>query len=303
MGLFDKGSSYPSAPDPGTTAKAQGAANVETAVAQAFLNTMGQKTPFGNVSYNQTGSQKVGDYTIPQFEQTVTLNPQDQAQLDQQRALQGQAMGLGQTAIGNVASNIAKPFSMAGMPALPGVNDFGAERQRVEDAMLSRSMSRLQPMWDRQQAQTETQLVNQGLGRGSEAWGNAMQDFNFGKNDAMSNAVNDAILAGGNEQSRLFGLGSSARQQGIQEAAFQRSQPINELATLLGLGGQVQAPQFAAPPQTGIQGTDIAGPQSLAYQGQLNQYNQNRAASNATMGGLFGLGGAGLGGWAQGGFK
>jgi hypothetical protein len=303
MGLFDKGSSdYPTY-DAGSTAKAQGAANVDTAVAQAFLNTMGQKTPFGNVSYNQTGSQKVGDYTIPQFEQSVTLNPQDQQNLDQQRTIQGQALGLGQTAIGNVASNIGQPFSTAGMPQAPGINDFSADRKKVEDAVLASATSRLDPMWNRQQAQTETQLVNQGLGRGSEAWNNAMQDFNFGKNDAYSQAINDSILAGGNEQSRLFGLGTTARQNAVQEAAFQRSQPINELATLLGLGGQVQAPQFSAAPQTGIQGTDVTGAQNMAYQGQLNQYNQNKSASNAAMGGLFGLGGSALGGWAQGGFK
>jgi hypothetical protein len=66
-------------------------------------------------------------------------------------------------------------------------------------------------------------------------------------------------------------------------------------------GGGVNVPGYINTPQTGVQGTDVAGPQALAYQAQQNAYNQRMQANNSAMGGLFGLGGALGGGYLAGG--
>ena len=66
-------------------------------------------------------------------------------------------------------------------------------------------------------------------------------------------------------------------------------------------GTQIQNPSFSPTPQTGIAAADITGPTALAYQGQMANAANNTSMNNAAMGGLFGLGGATLGGMARGG--
>jgi hypothetical protein len=77
----------------------------------------------------------------------------------------------------------------------------------------------------------------------------------------------------------------STRQQQYQEALGNRNQPINEITALLS-GSQVSNPTggYTNTPQAQVGGVDYTGLVN-------NQYNQQVASSNATLGGLFGLGG------------
>jgi hypothetical protein len=95
--------------------------------------------------------------------------------------------------------------------------DFAQQRNGVENALYSRATARLDPRFNQQQSDMEAALSNQGIARGSEAWNRESTNFNNSRNDAYSSAMNDAIAAGGNEQSRLFGMDLSARQQGVNE--------------------------------------------------------------------------------------
>lgn len=288
--------SAPAPPDPAKTAAAQGAANVETAIAQGLMNMYNQSGPFGSTVYNRIGTETVGSgenaRDIPRYEQITTLTPSQQRQLNLTNQLGESALGVGNSLFGNVANQVQQPFNFDNIPKAPGVNDFSAERNRVEDALYNRATSRLDDRFGRDQSALEQKLANQGLQQGSEAYTNAMKDFSFGKNDAYDQAMNSAIANAGGEQSRLFGLGQQARQQGIQEASFLRSQPINELSALLGFSNGVQGPQFSAPPQTGIQNTDVMGAYNTAYQGALNNYNTQMQSRNAAMGGIAGIGGS-----------
>ena len=96
-----------------------------------------------------------------------------------------------------------------GNPIIPGVNDFSAERQKVEDATYDRFDKR----FAKDEESLRTRLANQGLTVGSDAWNAEFEAFNQAKNDAR----NQAILAGSGEQSRMFGLGLQARQQANSE--------------------------------------------------------------------------------------
>ncbi|CAO3358573.1 tail fiber domain-containing protein [Azospirillum palustre] len=136
------------------------------------------------------------------------------------------------------AGNIQRSLDLSGLTALPGTSDFSADRQRVEDALYGRTTSRLDPQWQQQQNDLAVRLANQGVTTGSEAWQREMDAFNRGKNDAYSTARNDAILAGGTEQSRLFGNALAARQQGYNEvlgsgnfANSAQNQAFSELTT------------------------------------------------------------------------
>ncbi len=87
-------------------------------------------------------------------------------------------------------------------------------------------------------------------------------------------------------------LQNQGRQQGISEQQLVRSQPINELATLLGLGGQVQAPTGAPNFGINVAPTDVMGAYGLQQNSLNNAYNQKMGANNAMWGALGNLGGA-----------
>lgn len=273
----------PAAPDPKVAANAQGAANLETAIGQGWLNALNQYGPQGSVTYNQVGTHRVGDKDVPQFSQTTTLSPEQQRLYDMLNTLQGRALDIGGGVLGNVGNAVSQPFNLEGLPNAPGSGDFTADRDAVVQTLIERN----RPQMEQQRAKLETQLANQGIMPGSDAFKKRMDDLGRQENDFRLSAIN----AGGTEQNRLFGLGTQARQQAISERSLQRSQPINEYATLLGLGGQVQAPQASfQPPQ--LANTDVMGPMNAQYQGQLANWNAQNQSRNSTMGGLFGLGGS-----------
>jgi hypothetical protein len=100
---------------------------------------------------------------------------------------------------------------------LPGNGDFSGERQRVEDSVYGRAAGRLDEQFGKREDALRTQLINQGVREGSEAYNNAMRDLQFERQDAYGDARDRAILAGGQEQSRLFGDALRGRQQGASE--------------------------------------------------------------------------------------
>jgi hypothetical protein len=179
---------------------------------------------------------------------------------------------------------------------------------------------------DRSFAQT---LANQGLAPGTEAYNTAFRNREMSKNDLYSQAalqginldmgarqqqVNEALGIGGfQNQAQLnrAGLynqalgqdfsqglqraqfGNQAQQQQLAQDLALRSQPLNELASIMS-GSQVQLPQF-----TGYTPAQVAPPPTMAgaqagYQSQLAAANAQNAANSQLTQGLFQLGGAAL---------
>ena len=274
--------SPPPPPNPTEVAAAQAQANTETAREQARLNRLNEFTPFGTATFAQTG-----DPNVP-FSRTITLDPAEQSLLNAQRGTELNLARLGDTILNRVGPDLATPFSIPGDPVQ--VRDSA----RVEQALIDR----LQPTLDQDRQRLETRLLTSGFDRNSEAFRRAMDEQNRRENDLRL----AAIARGGAEQSRLFGLDQAARQQLINEAALGRSQPLNEIAAILGTG-QVTAPNFGGVPQVGVAGTDIIGPTFAAHQADLNAFNQRERGRRRALGGLFGLGGSVLSaGLAPGGF-
>ena len=200
--------------------------------------------------------------------------------------------------------------------------DFSADRQRVEDALFSR----LNPSLERDRSALEGRLASQGIRIGSEAYEAAMGDFGRQSNDARM----QAILAGGQEQSRLAGLeaerarfenaaqaqalsqGLALGQQGfsnqrtrnqdidasraaaLNEQVALRNQPINEISALLS-GTQVQNPNFISPQVAQMPTVDIAGLTMDNYNRQLEAWKQQQQSRGQGFGILGQLGSAYLG--------
>ena len=172
----------------------------------------------------------------------MTQNPYD-LQAGKSFAPTAQEIGAtadaGTQAAMTAAEHYSTPFDYSSAAAAPEAD--AAARQQVIDSMYGQAQSRLDPRFEGEQRAMENQLANSGIPRGSEAFSSAMRDFNLGKNDAYQGALNSAILAGGREQSRLFGIGTEARRNDINELNYLRGLPAAEQQQLMGMYGQEQA--------------------------------------------------------------
>lgn len=254
----------PEVPDPKETAQAQLGTNIGTAVANNSMGLIDQSNPYGSLTYNENGSKEWTDpytgqtYEVPTYEAVTSYSPEMQRSMDAQLSAK---TGLNELAAQQ--SGFLKDY--LGQPA-----DISADRGYYEDAL----MERMSPYQERDRASLETRLANQGLVPGSEGWNAEMDSFNRSTNDARLGAILQA--------------GDYAGQEIAQKSAA-RSQPINEIAALL-RGGQVATPNFSISQPGGMPNTDVAGLINDNYQQQYNNYANQMAQWNSTVGGLFGLG-------------
>lgn len=294
------------APEPPKPPDYQAAAQVE-----AGANNPNIYTPFG--SQVVTGGSPESQANRSNV--TITLSPEQQALYNQ---MVGNQQSLGGTAgmlLGDIRANATggiDPRTLDYSVGTPtgavrgvGADDFSKDRRRVENAIYSR----LEPQIQRDRQSLDQKLANQGIAMGSEAYKNAMNDQGQRENDARM----QAILAGGQEQSRLFdldlsqgqfanqaqnqlynqGLSSAqfqnqAAQQDLQQQAYMNNLPLQTYNTLM-TGAQPQMPQFQPYQPTNY--LQAAGMQGNAA---MNQYNAQMGNRNAMMGGLFDLGGAAI---------
>jgi hypothetical protein len=280
-----KSSGSTKSPDPAATAAAQGNVDANTARLNAQLNRVNQYGPTGSVTYNKNGDQ---------WSQTTSLSPAQQQIFGLQQGLDTQALGIGQQQVQRVGDALATPFNYDGIPYAPGTYDFSQDRQNVQDDYYNRQKTMLDQQYDRQDQQLQQNLADRGISMGNEGYTQATRDFAQNRDQAYENAMSDAIQAGGNEQSRLYGLAQNARQQAIQERAYQQNLPLQQLSAILGSSGGVQMPSFNAVPQTQAQAPDY---QSAVYNSaQINQNNNalQQQQQQALYGGLAGLGSAAI---------
>ena len=120
---------------------------------------------------------------------------------------------------------------------------------------------------------------------GSEAYDAAMRNFNFAKNDAYSGAYNNSFNTGLAAQQSDFGMQNQANQGNIQNQAFLRNLPLNELNALR-TGSQVTNPQFGSYNPTTIGQTPIANAAAQQGQADVGIYNAQTGAANSFNSGL-----------------
>jgi hypothetical protein len=191
----------------------------------------------------------------PKFEATTSLDALGQQANQQSKQFDVLTNQIGIDQAGRIAQTLGQPVNL--------------NNETTEARLMELGRRRLDPVMRERRDSLETDLINRGIRPGSAAYDSMKRQNNEAENDAF----NQLLLSG--------------RGQAVQEALTERNQPINEITALMS-GGQVSQPQFAAAPQTGVANTDLAGMIYRNYEGKL-------ANHNATMGGLFGLGGALIG--------
>lgn len=246
----------PKQPDPMDLAQSQTAINRDSAIQGQLINNMNETNPLGSVNYSQSGSQTYTDafgneVTIPTFDRNVTLDPGQQDLLNRQVALGRSVNDLAMNQVGQLNT-------------MPVVGDYSADRSAVTDALIGR----MEPYWNQDEQAARSQLANQGLTPGSEAYQRELGMLSRQKNDARLGAV----LAGGQEQSRLAGLNLA-----------QRSQLAGEIGGLSAIASPT-LPQFQGAFQQGVSSVPY---DQYVYQDYQNQVDQR----NNRLQGLFGLAG------------
>lgn len=193
----------------------------------------------------------------------------------------GQASGInaGQYGLaqGGVAGpNLATSLDLSGVARMP-VNAGMTGQEAI--------MSRLNPSLARQRTSTETQLINQGLRPGSEAYDNAIRLLGEQETDARTQAVVQGLNLdiGANQQG--FGQAVTSGQFGNQAqlsdfgANLQNQQAANQaIAQNYGQGINAQQMQNQAIAQNFGQGTTA---QSMQNQAIGQNYGQGLTASQA----------------------
>lgn len=155
----------------------------------------------------------------------------------------------------------------------------------------------------------QSRLVN--LDRDAAAFGNQARQQGFQNLEDLrryDNAVSDSDFANRqsvqlrddsiqdrtfNQQDAVFNAQDNSRNRELQERLALRNQPLNEIIALLN-GTQVATPQFNQASPAGIPTTDYAGLVNNNFNQQLQNYQIAQANRQAALGGLFGLGSAGI---------
>jgi hypothetical protein len=255
------GADVPPTPDPAVVAGAQGQMNEATARLQASLNRPNQYTPYGNMIWTQNSPDH--------WSSRVQLSPQMQRLFNENMAV---SLGLGgatRESLADVNQAIRKN---------PPIYD-NQYRNKMEQAYYDRETSRLDPRFQESQRALESSLINQGINRGTNAWATAADEFGRTKNDAYSQAMQNAIIQGRGEAEQDSNLKWK-----------QRSNLLNELNALR-TGQQVQQPQFNQNTNaTQVATTPYAQSVYNSYQGDLAGYNAGVSQGNSLMGGLATLG-------------
>jgi len=275
------GGDAPAAPDPYTTAAAQTQTNNQTAAFNKFTNLNNYSNPFGQQQTNAVGTDPTTG--APLFQTTISASQPLQNLINGSMAQAGNANGTLNNAIfglGGINSQLGTLGQQINPQAAQDANQQG------QKAAYAAQTQYLDPQFKQGQSSLESQLANQGLVPGSQAYDNAMTNFNNSKQQAYSNAANQSVLTGSqigtqmlnNNLAAVGAQGNLLGEQGAnlgQQASLSQI-PYSQLSSLAGL-----VPGNTGTAQSSAQPANISQAIQNQYQGQLNAYNANTQSANS----------------------
>jgi hypothetical protein len=204
------------------------------------------------------------------------------------------ATGLAQTALANNADKIQTSVGVnqnAGALSADQNNSAKLQtnlglnpqllQQQTSDALYKANTQYLDPQFNQQQQQIESKLANQGITRGSEAYNNAMLNFNNQKQQAYESARNNAISGATSAAQGMFGMGLQGAQFGNQSLGQQFGQNVTAQSLANAAAGQNNAQNIASQ-QANNQALGQQFNQGLSAAGFGNQaVGQNNAVALA----------------------
>lgn len=232
---MSKGSDAPAPADPTLVANSQTKSNLGTASATQAMNNVNQVGPNGTVTYDQTGSytDPTTGTVVPKYTQTTSLDPLSQAILTGTKQVGGSLVPTAQK-YADIAGGSAKPLNFD--TAFSGTLNKSPDQinQQASDAIYSNSTRYLDPQFTEEQRQLEDKLSRQGIPVGSEAYNNAMTQFQSSKNQAYGSARDTATAGGSTAATNLFGLAQQGQNQNIGQQVLAQQNPIQMLSQIYG---------------------------------------------------------------------
>ena len=335
-----KSSAAPQAPDPYTSAQAQYQFGTQAAAYNKALGAGSTVTPGATQTNKQTGTDPTTG--APIYTSTTTLSP---AQQQIYNALQTGQQSQGATAdqlAARAGSSLTAPLPNAPgeqavqmgidtsqVPGIVGQGDLNAFTQQQQQAAYANQTQYLDPQYQQQQEQLDSQLRNSGAHPGDPAYDNAMKLFTNQKQQAYESAFNNSQQTGLAAQQALYGESANtnqqvfgeqaAKQQAANSAAQQKyGMDLQQLSTVLGLrmapqdeyssvisgitnpgGGGGPSMGLGGSSGSGGGGSAVSAPDIMAafqqqYSGQLSNYNANVATQNADTGAIASLAAAAI---------
>jgi hypothetical protein len=330
MGCLTKDQGDVPTPDYQQAARIQAESSKDVTQQQIAANRPNIQSSTGSQQWTQDPA--TGQWTLNQ-----SLNAAGERALGAQQGLTAGLSGLAARKLGDVRNELGRPMDWSGMPAAGGSVGYdpnqlqrnldfsgaqglgsGADtRNAAEQAIYERATSRLDPQWAQREEGLRTQLYNQGLREGDEAYDRAMETMGNQRTDAYQTAMNEAIMGGGAEASREFGMDLASRQQQVGEqqaqaefvnqataqglsmdqavSAYQnqlrqsaiaeelqrRGMSLSEINALLAGNqvGEYQAPGFIG--ATGAEPMQALAAENMKYQSELDKYNANAGKRTA----------------------
>lgn len=292
-------SSLPAAADPKVTAQAQSAANINTAGAQAALNNVNQVTPYGSTTWDTTGTYTTPDgQVVPRYTQTTALTPLAQSILTGQQQTAANLLPGAQQLAGSASQAFTQPLDF-NTPQSGILNSTPQQlSDRAADASYAKQKGFLDPQWDQTKQQLEDQLSRQGIPIGSQAYANAMKQFDNSRTQAYDAASSGAIANGTTAASNLFNMALAGNQQNIAQQQLAQTNPLDILSKIFGSSPSSPQQPITQPGSIPVAATDVIGATNSANSANMGRYNADVAAQNGLFGGLAGLGSAAIKAWA-----
>lgn len=277
------GKSSAPVPNPNETSAAQTESNEATAAFNANLNHYDTTGPTGKVSWVNTSPTG----PLPHWVQTTSMTPQGQQIYDSQQSGNLTNSNASNNLLNNSLGMLSKPVSTAGLPQVTGTVNGGnldAARTQSINAAYDSAKQNLDPQFAQQQEQLQSQLAQQGIVQGSDAYNNAMGNFQRQKATAYQQAQDSAVATGNATQNQDYqqGLSSanlqnSAAGQALNQLFSLRGNTINEIQGLRS-GSQLNVPSANPGSTSEAAPTNVAGIQQNATNAQIANANaQNQA--------------------------
>ena len=259
-------------------------------------------------TYDWTDPSTNQTYHIPTFTATQVLSPQGQAIQNQTQAAQYNLSGMANAQSQKIAGLLSTGMDFSGSPYAGSVdwinaagaptqsysaggpiqqglntsglanannitqtyggNDFSADRQQVQDAL----MARMNPQLQIQQQALQQQLADQGIRYGSQAYNDAMLTYNQQANDARWGAISQA----GQEQQRM-------QEEANAQATFQNAAQNQAYQQALGAGQFANAAQQQQYNQNAALAQFYNAGQAQALQWHQAAFNAANAQRNQYM--------------------
>lgn len=206
------------------------------------------------------------------------------------------------TVYGQAASRLDPRFEqsdsdMRSRLAAQGISENSdAYRRELDNASRAKNDAYNQAMFSAIQAGSDEQSRLFGLALGARQQGQNEVDTqgtfaNTAQGQAFGQEAQRTAVANANRAAEAA-YAQQKRQQEIEEAAYARNLPLNDIAALLGTGGGVSDPNFNPVSQVGVAAPDYMGAVNNNYNAKMQQYNQAQANRSAGLGSIFGAAGS-----------